>query len=229
MSIHDWPEHERPRERLLQQGAGALANAELLAILLQHGHAGKSAMQLAQDLLEKFEGLQGLCQADYQCFTEQPGVGLAKYAQLHAALELSRRCLSAPILSGKRIDTGIDAAEFVRNELRHHDQEVFAALFLDNKHRILRFERLFFGSLTQATVHPRIIVKRALSMNAAAVIIAHNHPSGDPHPSQSDLDITRSIARALDLVDVRLLDHLLVAGGRVRSFHGDRLQPNHSH
>lgn len=213
MAITDWPDDQRPRERLLAQGAAALADAELLAIFLRVGVKGMSAVDLARTLLARFDhSLARLAAATPQQLTEVNGIGPAKAAQLVATLELARRGLREEL----RVRQPLSAPAAVRDWLRlrlaplHH--EVFIALWLDAQNRLIADEELFRGTLTQTSVYPREVVKRALGNNAAAVILAHNHPSGVAEPSSADELLTRALKQALVLVDVRLLDHFIVAG-----------------
>lgn len=210
MAITDWPENERPRERLLKQGAGALSDAELFAIFLRTGVAGRSAVDLARDLLAHFGGVRGLLNASRRDFTEAKGLGDAKFAQLQAVLELARRHFAEELAEGAVIDSPEATRRFLQAQLRDAAQEVFAVLFLDQRHRVLAFERLFFGTINQSAVHPREVVKAVLRHNAAAVILAHNHPSGVAEPSTADREITLRLRDALNLIDVRLLDHMIV-------------------
>ncbi len=210
MAITDWPEDERPRERLLKQGAGALSDAELFAIFLRTGVAGRSAVDLARDLLAHFGGVRGLLNASRRDFTEAKGLGDAKFAQLQAVLELARRHFAEELAEGAVIDSPEATRRFLQAQLRDAAQEVFAVLFLDQRHRVLAFERLFFGTINQSAVHPREVVKAVLRHNAAAVILAHNHPSGVAEPSTADREITLRLRDALNLIDVRLLDHMIV-------------------
>jgi DNA repair protein RadC len=218
MSIRDWPDAERPREKLLQRGASALSDAELLAIFLRIGIPGRSAVDLARDLLQRFGGLRQLLEADEQDFCESPGLGPAKYVQLQAVLELGRRYLETTLQRGDALQSVADTRRYLTAKLRHEPHEVFACLFLDNRHRVLAFEELFHGTIDGASVHPRQIVKRALYHNAAALILAHNHPSGVAEPSRADEQITLCLKEALALVDVRVLDHFIIGDGEVISF-----------
>ena len=218
MSIRDWPDAERPREKLLQRGAGALSDAELLAIFLRIGIPGRSAVDLARDLLQRFGSLRQLLEADEQDFCEGPGLGPAKYVQLQAVLELGRRYLETTLQRGDALQSVADTRRYLTAKLRHEPHEVFACLFLDNRHRVLAFEELFHGTIDGASVHPRQIVKRALYHNAAALILAHNHPSGVAEPSRADEQITLRLKEALTLVDVRVLDHFIIGDGEVISF-----------
>ncbi len=212
MAIHDWPTQERPREKLLSKGAAALSDAELLAVLLRVGVRGQSAVDLARALLQRFGSLNGLLRASQADVAHISGMGTAKYAQLQAIQELARRGLAEQLAQGE----GMSSPGLVRNFLRLHlsalEHEVFAVLFLDSQNRLLAFEELFRGSLTQASVYPREVVKQALSHNAASVILAHNHPSGVAEVSRADELITQSLKQALSLVDVKVLDHFIVAG-----------------
>ena len=218
MPITDWPAGERPRERLLAHGADALSDAELLAIFLRTGSRGVSAVDLARDLLNRFGGLRGLLEADCQQFCAGPGLGDAKYAQLQAVLAMARRYLATDLDRGDALTSPRATTAYLRAQLRHQTREVFACLFLDNRHRVLRFEELFQGTIDAAAVYPREVVRRALALNAAAVIVAHNHPSGVAEPSRADEQITRRLQEALAVVDIRLLDHFVVGDGEPVSF-----------
>jgi DNA repair protein RadC len=213
MPIRDWPASERPREKLLLNGAQTLSDAEILAIFLRTGMRGKTAVDLARQLLADFGGLRPLLNADLSAFTTAPGLGPAKYAQLQAALEMGRRHLYESVIRGDAITSPEATRNYLSSRLRDQTREVFAILFLDNKHQVIAFEELFHGTVDAATVHPREVVKRALALNAAALIVAHNHPSGVCEPSRADLQITIRLRDALALVDIRLLDHLIVGDG----------------
>lgn len=213
MSIRDWPVDERPREKLLAQGAEALCDAELLAILLRRGTRGLSAVQLARNVLQSFCSLRKLIAADRSRFCAQPGLGLARYAELKAAVEIARRQLAETLRSGPSLASPRATRDFLVAQLRDLEHEVFCCLYLDNRHRLIRFEPLFRGTIDGANVHPREVVKQALLWNSAAVIVAHNHPSGIAEPSQADELITRRVKEALALVDIRLLDHIIVGDG----------------
>ncbi|MBK8181636.1 MAG: DNA repair protein RadC [Candidatus Competibacteraceae bacterium] len=217
MSIRDWPDDERPREKMLQRGAVALSDAELLAIFLRVGVRGRSAVDLARDLLKQHGGLRILLELDQTGFCATPGLGPAKYVQLQAVLELARRYLEQTLQRGDAIQSVGDTRRYLMAKMRHHPHEVFAVLFLDNKHRVIQYEELFFGTIDSSSVHPRQVVKRALYHNAAAAIIAHNHPSGVAEPSQADELITVRLQEALALVDIRLLDHIVIGDGQVVS------------
>lgn len=218
LSIREWPEDERPREKLLARGSGALSDAELLAIFLRTGVRGKSALDLAQALITEHGGLRALLGADEAAFTRTPGLGRAKYAQLQAVLELARRHLGEALHRGDAITSPAAMREYLSARLRDLAHEVFVCLFLDTRHRIIRDEELFRGTLDGASVYPREVVKRALALNAAAVIFAHNHPSGVAEPSAADRAITRRLVDALALVEVRVLDHFVVGEGAPVSF-----------
>ncbi|KAB7627373.1 RadC family protein [Alkalilimnicola sp. S0819] len=218
MPITDWPLAERPREKLLAQGVAALSDAELLAIFLRTGRPGLSAVGLARELLQRFGGLRALLEADLTEFCRERGLGPAKYTQLQAVLEMGRRHLWAKLQRGEALGSPADTRAYLTAKLRHHPHEVFACLFLDNRHRVLAFEELFRGTIDAASVYPREVVKRALALNAAALILAHNHPSGVAEPSRADELLTRRLGEALGLVDIRLLDHFVVGDGEAVSF-----------
>lgn len=213
MSMQNWPVSERPRERLLEYGAGALSDAELLAIFLRTGVRGRNVVDLARDLLTEFGGLRQLLEADETSFTSHLGLGPAKFAQLQAVLEMGRRHLAASIQRESALESPQAVRDFLKAKLRHELHEVFACLFLDTKHRVLAFEILFYGTIDGASVYPRQVVKRALANNAAALILTHNHPSGVAEPSQADKVLTERLKEALALVDVRVLDHFIVGDG----------------
>ena len=218
MGIKSWPKVERPREKLLARGAQALSDAELLAIFVGSGVVGRSALDLARELLAHFGDLRAALDASHREFCRQPGVGDACYAELQAAQEIARRYLECRLRRGTSLGCPADTRRFLSARLRGHEHEVFACLFLDNRHRLICFEELFRGTVNGASVHPREIAKRALHHNAAAVIIAHNHPSGVAEPSQADRAITGRIRDAMALIDVRLMDHLVVGDGEIASF-----------
>lgn len=217
MRILDWPAAERPREKLLERGATSLSDAELLAIFLRTGVAGCSAVDLARRLLVEFGSLRSLLEADLETFCLHRGLGPAKFAQLQAVLEMGRRHLAEDMDRGPALESPQAVRDFLKARLRHEPHEVFACLFMDNRHRMLEFEVLFHGSIDSASVYPRQIVKRALAHNAAALILAHNHPSGICEPSHSDRLLTRRISDALALIDVRVLDHFIVGDGEPQS------------
>jgi len=212
MSITDWPEDERPRERLLARGAAALSDAELLAIFLRVGMRGKSAVDLARELIGHFGSLNRLFSATQDELSAIPGMGPAKYVQLQAVLEMSRRALVEGMKQNDAMSTPGAVRDYLRLHLAGLGHEVFFALWLDAQNRLIAAEELFRGTLTQTSVYPREVVKKALQQNAAAVVLAHNHPSGVSEPSSADEFLTRELKQALALVDVRVLDHFIVAG-----------------
>lgn len=213
MSIRDWPAAERPREKLLEQGSGSLSDAELLAIFLRAGVTGKSAVDLARHLLTQFGSLRALLEADLAAFSGQLGLGPAKFAQLQAVLEMGRRHLAERMRKKPALENPQAVRDYLKSMLRHEPHEVFGCLFLDSKHQVLTFEALFRGSIDNTSVHPREVVKRSLANNAAAVILCHNHPSGNSDPSQADRQLTKRLQKALDLIDVRVLDHFIIGDG----------------
>jgi DNA repair protein RadC len=217
MAISDWPPAERPRERLLAQGAAALSDAELLAILLRTGMRGKSAVELARELLGDFKGLGGLLGAGDR-LAGVKGLGAAKRAQLSAVLELAKRSINEDLKSGSALTSPGAVRDYLRLTIGALPHEVFICIWLDAQHRAVRIEESFRGTLTQTSVYPREIVKQALATNAAAVIFAHNHPSGVAQPSQADELLTRSLREALALVEVKVLDHFIIAGNQAISF-----------
>ncbi|MEM1080450.1 MAG: DNA repair protein RadC [Pseudomonadota bacterium] len=217
MRINDWPQAERPRERLLTAGSASLSDAELLAILLRTGQRGRSALDLARGLIKEFGGLRPMLEADVSELLKQSGLGPAKVAHIQAALELARRHLKARLERGEGMTSPNDTRAYLRARLRHQPHEQFCALCLDTRHRVLSFEVLFQGSIDVAHVHPRVVVEHGLKHQAAAMIVAHNHPSGVAEPSQADLAITRKLRDALGLVDIRLLDHFIVGDSEVVS------------
>ncbi len=217
MPITDWVPEERPREKLLIQGANALSDAELLAIFLRTGTPGKSAVDLAHDLLLEHGCLRNLVAADMQTFCKSKGLGEAKYVQLQACVEMSRRYFAEKLKRGDELTSASVVRDYLKGKLRDYSHEVFACLFLDNRHRVIEFEELFTGTIDGASVYPREVVKRALAHNAAAIIFAHNHPSGVAEPSESDKRITQRLKDALALIDVRVLDHFVV-GDELISF-----------
>ncbi|MEY3107048.1 MAG: hypothetical protein RIT35_1221, partial [Pseudomonadota bacterium] len=210
MAIKDWPAEDRPREKLLHRGSAALTDAELLAIFLRTGTAGKSAVTLARELLEEFGSLKALLNADQQHFCSGHGLGAAKYAQLQAVLEMAKRHFKEILQRGNALTSPEITKAYLSAHLRGYTYEVFACLFLDNQHRVIQLDELFKGTIDGTSVYPREVVKQALYYNAAAVIFAHNHPSGITQPSQADKQITEKLRQALALFDIRVLDHFII-------------------
>ena len=217
MAISDWPLAERPRERLLAHGAAVLSDAELLAIFLRTGIPGKSAVELARELLASLNGLGGLFTSP-ENLQNIKGLGPAKTAQLAAVMEVARRCLREDLRSASALTSPGAVKDYLRLAISSREHEVFVCLWLDAQHRVIASEELFRGTLTQTSVYPREIVKAGLRANAAAVIFAHNHPSGVAQPSQADELLTRNLKEALSLVDIKVLDHFIVAGHQTLSF-----------
>ena len=211
VTIRDWPTSERPRERLVAAGPASLSAGELLAVLIGSGARGRSAADIAHELLARFGGLHGVLARGPGELARAPGVGPATAARLAAALELGRRYLTAPEQPRGALHAPHDAAQFFKARLLDLQHEVFCCLYLDTRHRLIRYEELFRGTIDGATVYPREVVKRALEHNASAVIVGHNHPSGISEPSEADRSITIKLAKALALVEIRLLDHLVVS------------------
>lgn len=218
MSISDWPVQERPREKLLVRGPQSLSDAELLAIFLRTGVKGKSAVDLARELLNEFGSLRALLEADPQQFCRSHGLGLAKYTLLHGALEIAKRHLRETLQHGNVLGNPDETRAYLTAQLRGYGHEVFACLFLDNQHRIIAFDELFPGTIDRASVYPREVVKRTLAHNASAVIFAHNHPSGNTRPSHADKEITQKLKQALALLDIGVLDHFVIGEGEAYSF-----------
>lgn len=219
MRLSDWPQDERPREKLLRRGAMALSDAELLAIFLRTGIAGTNVVDLARSLLQQFGSLQALFQASTSQFCQQKGLGEAKYVQLQAVLELARRYFDEQ--SGLQLQgftSPGQVKDYLRRQLVPQQREVFAVMFLDSQHRLIAFEPLFFGTINAAAVYPRVIVQRALLLNASALILAHNHPSGVAEPSLPDRRLTEQVIDACRLMDIQVLDHIVVAGAGAVSF-----------
>lgn len=223
MGITDWPEDQRPRERLIMHGSHSLSDAELLAVFLRVGVTGKSAVDLGRDMIGRFGSLNRLFAATLSDFSSINGLGPAKYAQLQAVMELARRALAEELQTGAVLNSPQAVRQYLQLLLGSKAYECFAVLFLDVKNRLISAEEMFRGTLTHASVHPREVVKAALAHNAASIIVAHNHPSGSPEPSAADKTLTHVLRQALGLVDVRLLDHFIVAGRQVHSFaeHGE--------
>ena len=210
MAINEWPAQERPREKLLHQGAQSLSDAELLAIFLRTGMPGQSALDQARSLLKAFGSVRGVLEASPAEFCAERGMGESKYVMLQAALQLAQRHMLEALQRSDCLHSSALTRDYLRCRMRSYDREVFLCLFLDNQNRVIAVEELFFGTIDGATVHPRIVVDRALFHNAAALIFAHNHPSGVAEPSQADIGITRRLKNALGLIDIRTLDHFVV-------------------
>ena len=218
MAINHWPSLERPREKLLAKGANALSDAELLAIFIHTGTQKESAIDIARNLLSEFGGIRNILTAEQQQFCQIQGLGPVKFALMQAAIELGKRFYSEKLYRGDALSSPELVANHLIHQLRDRQHEVFSILYLDSRHRIIEYEELFTGTLNSASVYPREVVKKVLSHNAGAVIIAHNHPSGVAEPSQSDLSITNKLKDALSLIDVKLLDHLIIGDGEYVSF-----------
>ncbi len=218
MAISDWPEDDRPREKMLAKGAAALSDAELLAIFLRTGMKGKSAVDLARQLLKEFGSIGEVFGASREAFCTVPGLGSAKYAQFQASFEMAKRALASEMKARVNLSSPDAVRDFLRLQLQHREVEVFVGLFLDAQNRVVGVEELFSGTLTQTSVFPREVVRRALHHNAAGVIFAHNHPSGVAEPSRADEMLTQALKQALALVDVRVLDHFIVGRGATLSF-----------
>jgi len=218
MRICDWPAAERPRERLLSEGARALSDAELLAIFLRTGVRGRNAVEVARALLARFGGLSGLLGLGREDACAASGLGAVRFCQLQTAVEMVRRAIKQDIARRDALGSPTAVKDYLRLKLRHLPHEVFVAIYLDSQNRVIADEELFRGTLTQTSVYPREVVKDALRHNAAGVILAHNHPSGVAEPSHADEALTRALKQALSLVDVKVLDHFIVAGGVATSF-----------
>lgn len=218
MPIKDWPLGERPREKLLARGPRSLSDAELLAIFIRCGTRGQTALDLARNALSELGGLRSLLDCGQDRLCRLPGLGAAKFVELSASLELGRRYLESRLQRGQPLASPVDTRRYLESRLKGYPQEVFACLFLDNRHRVICFEEMFHGTIDGASVHPREVVRRALSHNAAAIIVTHNHPSGVAEPSRADRALTRRLQDAAALIDVRLLDHVVVGDGETVSF-----------
>ena len=218
MAIPDWPAEHRPRERLIALGASALSDAELLAVFLRVGVSGKTAVDLGRDMLGHFGSLAALFGATLSSFSALNGLGPAKFAQLQAVLELARRASSELLKAGITLSAPEAVRHYLQLVFANKPYEVFLVLFLDTRNRLIAADEMFRGTLTHTSVYPREVVKAALTHNAASVILAHNHPSGETDPSQSDIDLTNILQKALMLIEVRVLDHFVVAGSKLYSF-----------
>ncbi len=218
LGIKGWPETERPREKLLRKGPEALSDAELVALFVRSGTRGRTAVDVARRAIAASGGLRGLLDLGHEDLCRLPGFGPARYVELQACLEIGRRHLAAQLDRGKPLTTPDETSRFLMAKLRHLPFEVFSCLFLDNRHRVIEFEELFRGTIDGTTVYAREVVRRTLNLNAAAVIFAHNHPSGVAEPSHSDRVLTDQLVNALSMVEVRVLDHLVVGDGECVSF-----------
>lgn len=217
MAIRDWPAQDRPREKLCNLGASSLTDTELLAIFLRTGCAGKSAVDLARDLLQEFGSLRVLMGADQDNFCKAPGLGQAKYTQLQAVMEMSRRYLAEELKRDQDLSRSNSVKEYLKAQLRHEAREVFSVLYLDNQNRFIAYDALFHGTLNAAAVYPREVAVKALQHKAAAVIFAHNHPSGVTEPSECDIALTRALQRCLAMLDIKTLDHIIIGEGEAYS------------
>ncbi len=217
MAIHQWPEYQRPREKPLAKGSKALSDQELLAIFLRTGVSGMSAIDLAAKLITEFGGLGALLNANQARFCSIKGLGLAKYCQLRATLELTERYLGEQLNNNDIFTSPKQVEDYLSVQMRDYQREVFSVLLLDSRHQLLGYHELFHGTIDTTSVHPREVVKLALEKNAAAVIVAHNHPSGMAEPSNADIDITQRLKTALALIDIRLLDHFIIGRGDITS------------
>lgn len=220
MSISQWPIDDRPRDKLLSKGPKALTNAELLAIFLRVGRRGVNAKQMAQELIDHFGGLGPLLKADQVTFCEAKGLGQAKYCQLQATLELTRRYLDEQLRNEDIFTSPEKVMDYLAIQMRDNHREVFAVMLLDTRHRLIELLELFFGTINVASVHPREVAKVALEKNASSVIVAHNHPSGNADPSRADIQITQKLKAALAMIDVKLLDHFVIGKGEIVSLAG---------
>ena len=218
MPITDWPEEERPREKLLSLGAAALSNAELLAIFLRTGRRGKSAVDISLELLTQFGGFRKMMSATETEFCQIKGLGVAKYALIQAAAELGKRYLLEELAAKEKISSPRDTEKYLRIKLRDYNHEIFACIFLDKMHQILSFAEISHGTIDRAHIYPREVVERALKEKASAVIFAHNHPSGSTSPSAADKDITELLKKALNLINIKVLDHFIVGKNKIFSF-----------
>ncbi len=216
--LKDWPDAEKPREKLLTMGAVSLSDAELLAIFLRTGIKGCDVVELARRLLNSFGSIAAIYNASEQEFCQMPGLGTAKYVQLQACLEMTKRYLQEELISGQGLTSSSDSKKFLIGQLKSENNEVFAILFLDSQHQVVRFEKLFNGTLNASTVYPRVVVEKAIYYQAGAVILAHNHPSGVAEASIADRNITQRLQQALALIDVKVLDHMIIAGHQCYSF-----------
>lgn len=218
MTITTWPVLERPREKLLTYGVQSLSDAELIAIFLRTGTRGKTALDIARELLIEYGSLKKIFHAELHELVKKAGIGKAKYAMLKAAIELGRRYLDEEVSTGEVLNDSRLTKQFLINKLQDYQHEVFACLFLDNGNRVICFELLFHGTINESNIYPREVVKRGLAHNAAKLILAHNHPSGNPSPSQADKEVTKVLQQSLSLVDIQVVDHIVIGHKRCVSF-----------
>ncbi|MBT4837054.1 MAG: DNA repair protein RadC [Methylococcales bacterium] len=211
MNLKEWPIEERPREKLLSHGANALSNAELLAIILRTGTHGKNVVELARNMISEFGNLKGVFNSDIDNFCQLPGLGPAKYVQFQAMLEIIQRYLNENISNKHFLSSPDETRSFLIAKLKGAQKEIFGCLFLDNKNHIISFEELFHGTINETKIYPRELIKRAFYNNAAACIFVHNHPSGNPTPSQEDIDITQKLRKTFSIFDIRILDHFIIS------------------
>ncbi|MEW6989737.1 DNA repair protein RadC [Colwelliaceae bacterium 6441] len=216
--LKDWPSTEKPREKLILTGAQSLSDAELLAIFLRTGVKGCHVVDLARQLLKHFGSIAAIYNASADEFCQMHGLGMAKFVQLQACLEMTKRFLAEELQQGEVLTSSQSSKNFLISELRNEVQEVFAVLFLNNQHRVIQFERLFYGTINASAVYPRVVIEKAIKYQSAAVIFAHNHPSGIAEASIADKNITAQLHQALTLIDIRVLDHMIVAGHQCYSF-----------
>ncbi len=209
-TIKDWPQYERPRERLLHHGPEFLTDAELLAIIITKGHSGKTSVEVARSLLTKFGTLRGLMSASYSEMKQVNGIGKAKYAQIKAALEMGVRLAQEKILPGKKIAKAQDVVDYYYTEMKDKKKELFHIILLDIRYQIIRDVLISMGSLSETTVHPREVMKEVIKESAAAVIFLHNHPSGDPQPSEQDRELTKRLCESCSLLGIKVLDHIII-------------------
>lgn len=218
MNLIDWPASEKPREKLLSEGAQSLSDSELLAIILRTGVKGMPVLDFARELIQKFQGIRNLLEANPKDLSAFPGLGKAKCAEIKVIVEMAKRYLSESLKSGSVLNNSEETRNYLTFCLRGRSQEVFACLFLDTQCRVIRYEELFHGTIHEAKIYPREVVKRSLELNASSVIFAHNHPSGDATPSMADQLITERLKFALASMDIKVLDHLVIGEGEIHSF-----------
>lgn len=218
MAINKWPKSEQPRHKLINHGAQSLTDAELLAVFLRTGTHGKSAVDLGRELISEFGNIRNLIDSPKEKFLNIKGLGDSKYVLIQASIELGRRYLESTLKQGDAFQNSIDTRQYITSKLRAYPYEVFACLFLNTKHHLIRFEELFRGTIDSSVVHPREILRKAMECNAAAVVFCHNHPSGQAEPSQSDRKLTLKLQNLLEMVDIRVLDHIIVGNGETVSF-----------